>query len=84
VSKTTGKLFALLILITSLIIAIAGLYILLTNGSQGGDDRLTLGLSAVVMVLILLILSMMWKILAGLRKTSEDESMADSPSDFFE
>lgn len=82
--KTAGRLFALAVLITSLIIAIAGLYILITTWTSREDSSLTLGLSAIVAILILLILSMMWKILAGMRKASEEQSMTESPSNYFE
>jgi len=68
-----GKVFALSVLITSLIIAIAGLYLVLTNWSSRSSDSLALGLSAIVAILILLIISMMWNVAKGLKKEPEEE-----------
>lgn len=69
-----GKVFALSVLIVSLIIAIAGLYIVLTNWNARSSDPMALGLSAIVAFLILLIISMMWNISKGLSKELEEES----------
>ncbi len=72
--KMAGKVFALSVLIVSLIIAIAGLYIVLTNWNARSGDPMALGLSAIVAILILLIISMMWNISKGLSKELEEES----------
>lgn len=72
-SKMTGKIFGLLVLIVSLIIALAGLYIVLSNLEVRGSDPMAVGLGAVVAILILLIISMMWSIGKGLRKGPDEE-----------
>jgi uncharacterized Tic20 family protein len=79
--KKAGKLFAFFVLLTSLIIAIAGLYIVFTKLNEGENESITIGLVAIVAILILLILSMMWKVLAGLRNLPEEGSTFDSPPD---
>jgi hypothetical protein len=79
--KKAGKLFAFFVLLASLIIAIAGLYIVLTNLNEGGNESITIGLAAIVAILTLLILSMMWKVLAGMRSLPEEASSFDSPPD---
>jgi hypothetical protein len=77
--RKAGKIFAFFVLLTSLFIAIAGLYIVLTNPNQGENESITIGLAAIVAILILLISSMMLKVLAGLREVPEEESSLDSP-----
>lgn len=82
--RKAGRLFAVFVLLTALIIAIAGLYIILTHLNQGENESVAIGLVAIVAVLILLILSMMWKIFAGLRNLPEEGSSHDSPPDQYE
>jgi succinate dehydrogenase hydrophobic anchor subunit len=78
-SGKAGKFLALAVLLTALIFAISGLYIVLNNLGQSDQHPLSLGLAALVSILILLILSMMVRILAGMRKSPVDESSRDSP-----
>ncbi len=70
----TGKTFGLVVLIASLMIALASLYIVLTNLEVRGSDPIAIGLSAVVVILILLIISMMWSIGKGMRIGEDEES----------
>ncbi len=71
-SNVSGKIFGLIVLIASLVIALASLYLVLTELEVRGSDPITIGLSAVVVILILLIVSMIWSISKGLR-TDKDE-----------
>ncbi len=71
-SNVSGKIFGLIVLIASLVIAVASLYLVLTELEVRGSDPITIGLSAVVVILILLIVSMIWSISKGLR-TDKDE-----------
>jgi hypothetical protein len=79
--KKSGKLFSLLVLASSLIISVAGLYIMLTNWGDRGSHPLALGLSVGVLLVIFLIISMMWRILAEMRKLPEEDSLTDPPYD---
>lgn len=79
--KSSGKFFSLLVLATSLIIAVAGLYIMLTSWGERGSHPLALGLSVGVLLVILLIISMMWRIIAEMRKVPEEDSLTDPPFD---
>lgn len=72
-SKMAGKVFALVILIVSLVIALAGLFIVLTNWNARSGDPMSIGLSAIVAILVLLIISMMWNISKGMKTGPEDD-----------
>lgn len=79
--KKSGKIFSLLVLATSLIIAVAGLYIMLNNWGERESHPLALGLSVGVLLVILLIISMMWRIIAEMRKVPEEDPLTDPPFD---
>jgi hypothetical protein len=68
-----GKLVALSVLLTSLVIAIIGLYFVLTNWNHGGNPPISLYLAVLVAFLILLIISMMFKVGSGMKRSSEEE-----------
>jgi hypothetical protein len=68
-----GKLVALSVLLTSLIISVIGLYFVLTNWRQGEGPPISLFLAILVILLILLIISMMRKVASGSRKPSDEE-----------
>jgi hypothetical protein len=69
----TGKMFGLAILIVSLTIALASLFIVLSNLGVRGSDPMAVGLGAIVAILILLIISMIWSIGKGLNKGPDEE-----------
>lgn len=69
----TGTFFGLIVLIISLIIASASLYILMANLNVKGTDPMALGLFTVVAFLILLIIYMMWSIGSNARTERDDE-----------
>ena len=58
----SSKIFGLAVLIVSLVLALAGLLIVLTNMEARGSDPMAIGLGAVVAILVLLIISMIWSI----------------------
>lgn len=72
-SKMTSKIFGLVVLVVSLVIAITGLSIVLSNLEVRGSDPMAVGLGAVVAILILLIVSMMWSIGRGLKEGPDEE-----------
>ncbi|MFQ5883807.1 MAG: hypothetical protein ACE5IO_01750 [Thermoplasmata archaeon] len=69
--KTLKGLIAFSVLATSLVIALAGFYIILERWTQGGDILFPLLLSISMAILILLILTMMFKYISGHGKNSE-------------
>jgi hypothetical protein len=69
----TSKIFGLVVLVVSLVIAITGLSIVLSNLEVRGSDPMAVGLGAVVAILILLIVSMMWSIGRGLKEGPDEE-----------
>ncbi|MEE9116829.1 MAG: hypothetical protein V3U09_08035 [Thermoplasmata archaeon] len=78
-SKAVGKYVALSVLIASLSLAIIGFYLVLLNWNHSENSPISISLLTIVSILILLIISMMWKIAAGMRKAPEEESLTDSP-----
>lgn len=68
-----GKLVALSVLLTSLIIGVIGLYFILTNWRQDENLPISLYLAVLVVLLILLIVSMMRRVASGSSKPSRKE-----------
>ncbi len=69
----TSKIFGLVVLIVSLVLALAGLFIVLTNLEVRGSDPMAIGLGGIVAILILLIIYMMWSIGKGLNEGPDEE-----------